>query len=287
MSLPFNQAINVNIQSASDLEWKARIFAKGLILGKHHSTKLGGGMEFTQYRNYVQGDDVRLLDWKMYAKSNQYFIRQSEIESNNKLQVTIDSSKSMDYSEAGVTKLEVAKVITATLSYIMAQQGDQFAWESGSSSFPNSTGLKNWRRSVLQLDRLLSEEEIIPKAIIPIDGVHLWISDLYLDEVDIEKFITSVSGKNAEIVIFHLIGKDEESLDFGNNSKFIDLESGEHLYVNAKKFIAKYKVALDEHLFQIKRLCTRKGIVYRKIYLQSDLKSEMQSFLTDYNVMCC
>jgi len=282
-------SIGENINSAATLEWKARNLAHGLNLGKHQSKKLGIGMEFDQFRNYVQGDDIRLLDWKMYAKTGQYFIRQSEVETNNSLLVSIDNSKSMDYTEAGYSKMDFAKIITATLSYIMARQADQFSWKSGDVSFPKSQGLKNWRRSLIALDRLKTADV---HNLIKADnkrssesGLHLWITDLYLDQDDFDNFIASNYSPNRELIVFHLIGRDEENLNFDSNSKFIDLETGEALHVNAKQFADRYRKSLGQHIHQIKRSCQNKGIVYRKLYLQSELKNELRAFLLDYNAL--
>ena len=285
MSRSINKEVAENIRSAANLELKARNLARGMNMGKHHSFRIGGGMEFDQYRNYVQGDDIRLLDWKMYAKSQQYYIRQSKIESNSCLHVILDNSKSMSYEEDGKSKIGIAKIITATLSYVIVQQGDQFGWQAGKSIFAKSSGLKNWRRSLLQLEKLNMDSEALSDHVVRIDGIQLWITDLYMELSKIEQFVTSCVSRNSELVIFHLIGRNEESLNFKNNSKFLDLESGEKLHVNAKKYSKRYQNALNQHLFQVKRICQRKGIVYKKIYLQSELKLELQLFLTEYNAM--
>ena len=281
--------IGGHIDSAASLEWKSRSLAKGLNLGKHESKKLGVGMEFDQFRNYVQGDDIRLLDWKMYAKTGQYFIRQSAIETNHSLLVSIDNSKSMDYIEAGTSKMDLAKIITATLTYIMARQADHFSWQGGATSFAKSQGLKNWLRSLLVLNELSTDDStnlINPQKTRTNDsGIHLWITDLYLDKAAFDQFIANNYSPNRELIIFHLIGRREEKLDFDTNSKFIDLESGEEMHVNAKKFSERYRNALGQHIHQIKRTCQNKGIVYRKVYLQSDLQQELRSFLIDYNAL--
>ncbi|MFT6809233.1 MAG: hypothetical protein ACJA01_002465 [Saprospiraceae bacterium] len=285
MSRSINKEVAGNIRSAANLELKARNLARGMNMGKQHSLRIGGGMEFDQYKNYVQGDDIRLLDWKMYAKTQQYYIRQSKIESNSCLHVILDDSKSMSYEEEGKSKIGIAKIITATLSYVIVQQGDQFGWQAGKSIFAKGSGLKNWRRSLLQLENLNMDSKTLSDHVVRIDGIQLWITDLYMELSKIEQFVTSCASRNSELVIFHLIGRNEESLDFKNNSKFLDLESGEKLHVNAKKYSKRYQNALNLHLFQVKRICQRKGIVYKKIYLQSELKLELQLFLKEYNAM--
>lgn len=287
MGSPFVQEVHSQIDSAQKLEWTARNLARGLNFGKHNSQKIGVGMEFNQYRNYVQGDDIRLLDWKMYAKTQQYYIRQADIETNNSLHIAIDNSTSMDYSEGEMSKIELGKILTATLSYVIAQQSDQFGWSSGGKEFPKSQGLKNWRRSILTLDQLTTnmQSNKIDKATMVNrnSGVHVWVTDLYASQQDIEDYIATHNNPQVEMILFHLIGKEEEQLNFKSNTKFIDLETGTEMQVNAVKYAKEYKDALGQHVLNIKRHCQSKHVVYRKIYLQSDIRKELSSFLRGYN----
>jgi len=272
-----------HIDTATRLEWQARTYARGLRLGKHVSKKVGLGMEFNQFRSYVQGDDLRRLDWKMYAKTHDYFIRQSDVERNQQLQIIIDNSKSMDYQEKGTSKLDYAKLITATLTYIIAQQGDQFGWRSDDYTFVNSFGLHNWRRSLLDLDKLSSSNETSLPSGNAQNGMLLWITDGYMEHQTIDKFLLTQNNPNQEIVLFHLVGRQEEELAFDANSKFVDLETGEELQVNAKQYADTYQANLGEHFHQIKRSCMNQGVVYRKIYLQDDFSQVLRNFLADYN----
>ncbi len=278
--------IGTAISSAASLELYARNIARGMQLGKHASRKLGIDMEFDQFRKYVQGDDLRLLDWKMYAKTDQYYIRQAVIETNNNLHITIDNSKSMEYREEKLSKLDKAKIMVATLSYIMARQADQFSWSSRTSHFDKSQGMKNWRKSIIELNQLSSTEAIGPDAVNPgSSGIHVWMTDLYSDIKTIESFLTHHASAQHEMVLFHLIGRKEENLTFDNNTKFIDLESGEEMQVDVPTYTSQYKEALGQHIHTVKRLCQNNNIVYRKVYLQSEIPDDLRSFISDYNAL--
>lgn len=275
-----------SVDEASNLEWMARNLAKGLNLGKHHSKKLGVGLEFNQFRNYVQGDDVRLLDWKMYAKTGQYFIRQSDVQLNTGLHVSIDTSKSMDYMEEGRSKIDVGKILTATLTYVIAKQSDEFSWTAGDNHFVPSNGLKNWRRSIISLEKVSTDYDLSAHyTLSKKPGIHLWITDLYMDVGEVEKHISINSAANKELIIFHVVGKREEELDFDSNTKFVDLETGEEMQVNAKKFAEEYKTSLDHHIHEIKKVCQNRGVVYRKIYLDAEIRDSLRLFLSDYNAL--
>ncbi len=113
------------LAAIKDLALVARMVVNGFLAGSHHSRKRGAGLEFSQYRSYQPGDDLRQLDWKMFARSDRYYIRESEIETNLRVQLVIDASNSMNYEEAGLSKITYAKLLIACLGYLAAQHGDE------------------------------------------------------------------------------------------------------------------------------------------------------------------
>lgn len=271
------------LDSAQSLEWLARTLAKGLLLGRHQSNKLGSGMEFSQYRPYTQGDDLRLLDWRMYAKTGKYFIRQSTVETDHQLHIHIDNSLSMTYEENGLSKLDLTKILTAALSYVMVQQGDQFSWYSGTFQFTSAQSLKDWRHSLTLLYDIKTSESSHQTPTNQSDGVLLWMTDLYDTLDQIETQIDSFLGPSKELVLFHIIGQKEEELDFPKNASFRDLETQEQIPLNAKAYAKSYKIALGQHIHMVKRLCANKGAIYQKIYLQDDIPSVLRHFIDQYH----
>src|SRR5688572_17292777 len=114
------------INTMEGLELVARIIVEGYMSGSNKSQSIGIGQEFSQYRNYEPGDDLRQLDWKMYARSERYFIKQAEIETNITVKFMIDASHSMSYAENNLSKLQYAKVMTVALAYLARKQSDTF-----------------------------------------------------------------------------------------------------------------------------------------------------------------
>src|ERR1044072_5079627 len=110
------------LNTVNGLELVARIVVEGFMSGSNKSQAIGVGQEFSQYRNYEPGDDLRQLDWKMYARSERYFIKQAEIETNITVKFMMDASNSMAYEEDGITKLQFAKIIVAALAYLVRKQ---------------------------------------------------------------------------------------------------------------------------------------------------------------------
>lgn len=272
--------------SAALLEFKARTMARGLQTGKHLSSRLGQGMEFHSYRNYVQGDDLRLVDWKRYAKTGEYFIRQSTIERSQHLHIDLDISTSMDYQEQATSKLALATLITGCLTYVISQQGDGYSWRAGDSYFQRSFGLHNWRRSIIDLDKIASSNSTFVNPShqnSSQEGITIWITDLYMDRSVVEDYIARNTGPHVELCIIHLIGRNEEELSFDANTKFVDLESGEKLQVNTKQYAEQYQTVLSGHLADIKKLCLEKKTIIHKIYLDDDLPMALRQFLSVYN----
>ena len=280
-SLQLDPKVIHDIQS---LEWIARTLAKGLLLGRHGSAKLGTGMEFTQYRPYTQGDDLRMLDWHMYAKTGKYFIRQSTIESNHGLNIHLDDSPSMTYEEDGFSKLSIAKIIAATLTYVMMNQGDVFGWDSNNMAYVKGQSLKDWYQSLNLLFQLQgsastqSQDTINHKP-----GIHLWITDLYDTQENIEKYLKGLMLPNQEIILLYIIGQREEILDFQNGATFLDLESHEEIQVNVQSYQSSYQELLGQHLLNIQRFCLKQGIAYHKVYLQDNITQVLRQLIHQYN----
>src|SRR5215213_9203452 len=114
------------INTMDGLELIARIIVEGFMSGSNKSQAIGIGQEFSQYRNYEPGDDLRQLDWKMYARSERYYIKQADVETNITVRFMIDASRSMAYEEGGISKMLYAKVMTAALAYLARKQSDAF-----------------------------------------------------------------------------------------------------------------------------------------------------------------
>src|SRR6185436_13922810 len=114
------------LNTVSGLELVARVIVEGFMSGSNKSQSVGSGQEFSQYRSYQPGDDLRQLDWKMFARSERYYIKQAEIETNITVKFMLDASESMSYTENGMSKLQYAKIMTAALAYLARKQSDTF-----------------------------------------------------------------------------------------------------------------------------------------------------------------
>jgi len=271
------------IDSAKALEWIAKALSKGRLQGKHRSQRLSNGFEFSQYRPYVQGDDLRLIDWKMYGKTDKYYIKQSEVERDHKLHLIFDNSKSMEYEEAGWTKLLYGKLIAACLSYMSVQQGDTFSWSSSTTNYRSVLGMQQWK-SCIQAIHLLdsTSDENSFKINAEKNKTYLWLTDLYQPIEVIKSQIHSLKHQSTELILFHLLGEQEEQLSFPENSTFIDLETGKKIQLSPKAYASQYKSKFENHLRQCKDLCFATGVHYNKMYINRSVDIALKQFFDTY-----
>ncbi|MBP2834005.1 DUF58 domain-containing protein [Aquimarina sp. U1-2] len=278
------------LKTVSGLALIAKIVVEGYLSGRQHSYTLGSGMQFDQYRSYQPGDDLRLLDWKMLARSGKYYLKQSEIESNIAVTFILDTSASMLHTENGVSKLDIAKVIIAALGYISKNQGDMLGLYA-----LNDLQLHNMypKAHTHYYNRLL-------QSLIHIEGKGKWpsqsnefrhfrqrnqkeliffISDLYERDDEISSFLKQLKTSKNEVVVFHLMGEKELNFSHKGLITFEDLETGVKLRVDAKSAKKEYLQALERMIKQTKHRLADSNIAYHLFRLDENIGEGLQFFL--------
>ena len=216
----------------------AKVIVEGYLSGLNKSRKIGYGMEFSQYRGYEPGDDLRLLDWKMLARSGRYYIKQSDIDSNIAVKFVLDASNSMRHEEEGLSKIDYARILIASLAYLAQKQGDAigfFAYNENSAHhlYPS---LKK-----AHFDRFLHELlEVENSGIWKLDELEsakihdrnhkefiFFITDLYEYHDELSNFIRSLKTPKNEVIVIQIIGNKELRFDYKGLILFEDLETGE------------------------------------------------------------
>lgn len=276
-----------HVSTVNDLEWIANLLSTGYIQGKHISNRLETGQEFQQYRAYVHGDDARAIDWKMYARSGKFYIRQSMMETEHNFMFILDNSNSMGYAENEISKLEICKILCATLSKIITNQTDAFAVYGSSQIVSQGTGLKHWKQS---LQALIDLENTDSTSKLPIpdarsNTIIVWMTDGYMKIREIEEYLASLKNPNTEILLILISGEKEKNLNFANNMTFIDLETKEKIELNTEQYRSTYQEKLDMHFHKIKNVCYRIGVWYHPVLMQEDLMETIRSMLYKYNYL--
>lgn len=269
------------------LELVARIIVEGFMSGGNRSQAIGIGQEFSQYRNYEPGDDLRQLDWKMYARSERYYIKQSEIETNITVKFMVDGSRSMSYAEDNITKLQFAKVLSAALAYLARKQGDTF----GLYAIAENISVVHPKFEQQQFSRFLHAlAEFQAKGYWQKKGIDqvldhhskemvIFFTDMYDEEGDLHQFISRLKTKRNEVIVFHILGRDEKELNLNGSFTFEDLESGKTAKVDTLVQKKSYVERLEEWITSTRNYLLERGIAYETVTINDDPANVLRDFL--------
>jgi uncharacterized protein (DUF58 family) len=252
------------LASIKDMPLVAKTVAEGLLHGLHDSVKRGTGLEFSQYRAYEPGDALGNIDWKLFARSDRYFVREAERESNINIWLVLDASASMlqrsseskskSQSNKGWHKFDYAKHLLATIAYIAHKQSDAvglLGLSSESLHFsPTLTGKQHWQKLLLQLSQM-STGSVFPSPQIlqrhlsrmQSNSLIFVLSDFYQKDHEISDFMQSVVSKRTEVIAVQLESDDELSFPYKGQIRFEDRESKQHILVSADDVKTDYLLA--------------------------------------------
>ena len=277
-----------------DLPLLAKTVIDGFLTGYNKSNIKGPGLEFSQYRSYQPGDDLRWLDWRMYARSDRYYIRESETETSISVRLLIDASASMNHNDNGIKKIDYARMLAASLGYLANLHGDAvglFVFEEGGLF---SLASKNDPRHLQRFFHQLSVLEPGGKFTGPVHYKELFsgsvkkellifITDMYQEQNEIYKLLDSLAALRHEIIVFQLMGKNELDMDFGGYTALEDLETGETVQINSKATKAAYAEKLDSYLADVRMQLAGKRIYHNVLSTASPLDAALRDFLIKRN----
>jgi len=245
-----------------NLELVSRAVVDGFINGLHKAPYFGASVDFAEHRGYVPGDDIRRMDWKVWARTDRYYIKEYEAESNMNFSVLLDVSKSMDYGSRGITKLDYARMLTACLTNLVHHQRDRV----GLVTFDNDIvdhvppSAKHMEVVLHKLDRIKPGRPGDLKA--PLHklaehfgrrGVLVIISDFYAEPEAVLDAIAPLRFRGNDLIVFHVLDPSELEFGFGDASPFEDLETGEQMPVVPEAFRAEYKELVKAHIDALSR----------------------------------
>lgn len=280
------------INTVSGLSLISRIVVEGYLSGLHRSRSVGPGMEFSQYRAYEPGDDLRLLDWKMLARSGRYYIRQSEVESQVVVKFIVDASASMEHSENGLSKMEFARVIVACLSQMAQKQGDSvglFALNEDEyvEIYPKADQ-KHYNRLLLELLNISTKGKWpqLSQATKRIHGrghreLVFFLTDMYEDNLELSDFAKELKTSNNEVVVLQLMAGNELDFAYKKSVTFEDLETGAKVKVDVDKARESYLKAVETKMAHTKEQLLSKGVHFHLFRMDAHLGNALQLFLKE------
>lgn len=279
-----------DIIAIKDLSLAARQTIDGFMTGINRSKVKGVGLEFSQYRSYQPGDDLRWLDWKRYARSDRYYIRESEIETSISVRLLVDASRSMEHKDGGFTKLEYAKHLAAALAWLANQQGDALGLyvfrEGDVFSLPARKDPQHMARLFHQLETVEAGGGIGD----PIGYKHIFlgeqkrellifITDLYERKGEIDKLLGLLASLRHEVIVFHVMGGNEIEGDYTGWSEVEDLETGERKPVGGIAGGEEYKQRVQEWLSAVRTRLLDRQIFYQLMRMDRPLDQALRDFL--------
>lgn len=254
-----------------DLELRARVIVEGLWSGLHRSPMEGFSVEFTEYRNYSPGDDLRYLDWKVLARTDQLFIKKFEDETNLRCMLLVDTSRSMRFASGDVSKAEYARTLAATFGYFLLQQRDVVGLGLFDSNLHEYLPAK-WRpgqfRRLLSLLSKKSEGKETNLATGLKEAARLnrkrsliiVISDFLSPPEEWEQSLGQLIAAGHDVRAIQILDSAELDLDFGKASQWEDLETGNQLYVDPQEARSAYKESFAEHQSKIRQALEKRGV---------------------------
>jgi uncharacterized protein (DUF58 family) len=277
-----------------DLALAAKTTVDGFMAGIHKSNVKGTGMEFSQYRSYQPGDDLRSLDWKMYARSDRYYIRESETETSVSVRFVVDASASMAHQDGKFAKIDYARYLAACLAYLANLQADSiglYIFRDGDLfSLPSRKDHQHLSRFFYQLENIKPAgrftEPINYKDIFA--GTHkrellIFITDFYEDHGEISELLSSFVSLRHEIMLFHLMARNELDFDYKGYQAVEDLETGQVVSINPQADTKNYQEQLNTFIESKKAFALDKNIYYRLTTLDEPVDKALRDFIRQRN----
>ena len=278
------------LMSIRNLELRARVVVEGFWSGLHRSPYHGFSVEFTEYRQYSPDDDPRYLDWRVFARSDRYFIKKFEDETNLRCYVLSDRSRSMAYGSTGCTKADYAATLAATLTYFLYMQGDAVGVLTFDQEIrdylPARHRTGHLRQVMLALEKpalgqgtslaapLERIVEIVRKR-----SLMILISDFLAPIERLESHLVALSACGHEVIVFQVLDPAELDLSFDEPSMFEDAESGRTFFIDPRSARKEYRRKLQAHCQSLQTACQRLGIACERLTTDRPLELALFGFL--------
>ena len=273
------------------LELKARTIVEGFLSGLHRSPFKGFSVEFAEYRQYIHGDDLATIDWKVYARSDRYYVKKFEEETNLDCHLILDVSGSMGYGSRGLTKLEYGSVLAASIAYLMNRQRDAVGLMAFDDRIvdmvPASARPGHLRMILVALDRLrLGKETDVSKPLHQLAdsltkrGIVVLISDLLDDPDSVIRGLKHFRFRGSDVIVFHVLDPDEIDFPFERATRFEDLESSEEIMAVPGLVRDHYRREITRLIDRYKQELGASGIDYQLLRTTDPLELALLSYLS-------
>jgi uncharacterized protein (DUF58 family) len=289
-ALPGARFVDPTILSRiGNLELLARHVVEGFINGLHRAPYFGASIDFAEHRGYVAGDDIRRVDWRLFARTDRYYVKQYEADTNTNLSVLLDVSRSMKFSSRGIPKLEYGCFVGACLAYLAQRQRDRIGLVTFDHDIVEHVppSAKHFNVVLQKMDQVKPERP--GNLAIPLHkmaehfrrrGILVLISDFYEEPDAILEAIKPLKFLGNDLIVFHVL--DPAEIDFGyeDASSFEDLETGEQIPVVPESLVKEYRSMIQAHIASLTAKFSEHRIDYTVLNTAEPLDRALFSYLS-------
>ena len=274
------------------LELRARVVVEGFWSGLHRSPYHGFSVEFTEYRQYTPGDDPRHLDWRLYARSDRFYLKKFEDETNLRGYLLVDDSRSMRYGSLGYTKADYARTLAATLAYFVHGQGDAVGLVLFDDHLREFLPPRHRAGHLRHLIHLLESSPGGARTDLKVPlrrmaemlrrrSLVVLVSDLLAPEESFRRELTALASTGHELIVLQVLDPAEIDFPFQQASRFEDIESGQALLLDPQRARSSYLERFQAHCQSVRGLCERIGATHRQVNIREPLESVLFDFLRE------
>ena len=289
--LPGQRFIDPAVLTRIDnLELIARGVVDGFISGLHRSPSLGMSVDFAEHRSYMPGDDVRRIDWRLFARTDRLYVKEFEADTNANLHLLLDVSGSMNYGSGELTKLDYARFLAASLAYLSKRQRDRIGLVAFAEDIVEviPPSLKHFNKVLHALDNLEAGgrgrfREPLAKIALNLGrrSLVVLISDLYDTPERLLGAIDQLRLRGNDLIVFHLLDPLEQNLELGDAASVEDLETGERLPLETGQYRERYRELVSEHRAALERMFGANRIDYIFADISQPLDNLLYRYLAD------
>lgn len=274
----------------ASLELIARTVVEGFISGLHRSPHLGFSVNFAEYSPYRPGDDIRKIDWKVYARTDRFFIKEFEGETNTGIHVILDSSRSMAYGSRKITKLEYGQYLAASLAYFAFKQRDAIGFMSYDEDvveyIPARGSIGHLNTVLHAIERVQPGQKTnFVKPLISVAerlrrrGIVIVISDLYDEPENVTNGLRHLVYKGNDVIVFQILDPAELQFDFPDAAQFVDMETLAEMHVIPDYVRQEYRSLLRNQIAFYEKECTKDRMDFSLINISQPLDSALFAYL--------
>ena len=280
------------IKRISRLDLRARHVVEGFLSGMHRSPYFGQSVEFLQHREYAVGDDLRHVDWKVWARQDRLVVKQFEEDTNLRCTMLVDVSSSMQYGEGPLTKYEYACTIASSLAYLVLQQQDAVGCVAFDETVRVNVPIRSKRNHIYSVINSLAANDprdktdmhAVLKSVAenwPRRGMMILVSDLLTDTDNLMRGLRLLRQRGHDVLVFHVMDDDELDFPFSGPMRFEGLETEDFLNCNPRALREGYLEAVENFLQDVRHRCAQNTIDYALVRTSQPLDAVLATYLSN------